>query len=136
MPRNFSFRKEDNRPNDSFLGPKLFKTLEAKIHAKRESEVQRRQNWLNFQNQMEEVEKQKEEMKAVLIAGNANVDHRLAKELKEKYQMYCIWEKGIAPRVDKSQKNSLQLRQYLKNRKDQIGNNNAVNYVVNEDLRV
>lgn len=85
---------------------------------------------------MEEVEKQKEEMKAVLIAGNANVDHRLAKELKEKYQMYCIWEKGIAPRVDKSQKNSLQLRQYLKNRKDQIGNNNAVNYVVNEDLRV
>ena len=48
------------------------------------------------------------------------IDARLKKDLKEKYQMYCRYETGIMQKYNKTHKESIIMRKFLRDKLNQF----------------
>lgn len=57
--------------------------------------------------------KSKEEMKKVLLAGNSEANYKLAIELKEKYQSFCKYETGIDLKCGKAIQESNLIKKFV-----------------------
>ena len=116
----FNERNGDQKSRDSFMGYQLHKELETNQREEKLRKIHRKEKAIYEAFQEEENVKQRNERNRMRKAGDPNNDYGLRDELTNNYQSYCRYEQGLANRQEYTLKNSLLIKQFLKNKKNQF----------------